>query len=122
MEGAILAENKRTGEQMDLPYSLASYGISADVAIGLTLLHGVARRVDLIDEFSYIAIFLDCPEANHVFCVGVSDGARGADYFERLYLEPVISMAWRHGLPLKVYHRMPEDEWELYESTVKRQD
>lgn len=100
---------------MKLPYDLRTYGIAEDVPLALTILQGEVRTVDIIDQFSHIAIFLDCPEANHVFCLG-------RDYFERVYSSPVIAMAWRHGLPLQVHRRIPDDEWDLYAAQVDRSE
>lgn len=107
---------------MELQYNLKTYGINEDVAIGLTVLQGDVRRVDIVDEYSYIAIFLDRPEANHVFCVGIAGGGTCVNYFERVYLEAVIGMAWRHGLPFRVFRHIPQDELAKYQSQVKYQD
>lgn len=101
---------------MHLPYSFTTYGTDADVRLGLAILKDPSYSVYLDDEYSYIAIFLDHPEANHVYCAGTVGNGHLIDYFQRCYLDTVIAQAWRHGLPLRVHHHISDEERILHEA------
>ncbi|MBT1001684.1 hypothetical protein KIH31_03635 [Paenarthrobacter sp. DKR-5] len=98
---------------MKLPYDLSSFGIAEALPMAVTALQEEPRRVEILDDFSYIAVFLDCPEANHVYCVG-------RDYIDRVYRRAVLALAWNHGLPIHVHRRIPPEEWDAYTAEMDR--
>ncbi|QOH56230.1 hypothetical protein C6Y44_09840 [Rhodococcus rhodochrous] len=81
--------------------------------------HGDLVAVSYDYDESYVALFWDMPELNHLFVVGHHRQVAGEerqDYtkYERLYDAGHLKLAWRHGWNVRVHATAPKHEIDAY--------